>query len=281
MEKAMGILIGCNLIALIILVVRRLLIKHLSKRFVYGLWALIPLFMLLFPLVEIPMPGFMQTGSVTVRDWASVVTETEYVFDPALENGRQLAETDKMELPDEKFYEDSSDTESVLKKKASVSAEAGYVLIVGLVLAVIVYVNARFILQCHKKRVWKEKSFGLGLAVYELSDISSPFLFGRSIYVPKNLSEEEMRYGILHEEYHYRHKDNIWVIVRYLMLAIHFYSPIMWVAFKASGYDCELACDEAVMERIHEGERQNYGRCLLHIMENSQYRGAGLLSTNL
>ena len=163
---------------------------------------------------------------------------------------------------------------------ADILAKA-YVIIAALGVGVIICINVRFILRCKKIRTWREKSFGLGLAVYELPDISSPFLFGRSIYIPTIMSEEEMRYGTLHEEYHYRHGDSMWVIVRYLILAIHFYSPIMWVAFKTSGYDCELACDEAVMERIEEGERRNYGRCLLQIMENSKYRTAGLLSTNM
>lgn len=296
MEGAIGILIGSNVIALIILIIRRFLGKYLSKRFVYGMWILIPLFMLVFPFVKVPAPEFVQNGPASVRDWADVaVGETEEISKLINEKFPEEIEAGKNNITGngEKSFEDNvpiTDVERMVATEKNTQKSRlylvdilskGYLLIAGLVLATIMYLNIKFILRCRQKRVWREKSFGLGLAVYELPDISSPFLFGRSIYVPANMAEEEMRYGILHEEYHHRHGDSIWIIVRYLMLAIHFYSPIMWAAFKCSGYDCELACDEAVMERIQESERRNYGRCLLHIMENSKYRGAGLLSTNM
>ena len=69
-EGAIGILIGSNVIALLILIIRRCLRKYLSKRFVYGMWILIPLFMLIFPFVKVPAPEFVQNAPVTVRNWA-------------------------------------------------------------------------------------------------------------------------------------------------------------------------------------------------------------------
>lgn len=285
MEEAVGILIGSNVIAAAILMIRKVWGKYLSKRFVYGMWILIPLFMLVFPLVKVPSPKALQTGPVTVRDWAGAISgETTSV---SQETSKTLQEESASALTETIQVTESQRTDVTGKNLQSTALSwkailaKGYVLIAALVLAGLIYVNIRFILRCRQKRVWKEKSFGLGLPVYELSDSSSPFLLGRSIYVPENMTEEEMRYGTLHEEYHYRHGDGVWVLVRYLLLAVHFYSPIMWAAFKASGYDCELACDEAVMARIHEGERRSYGKCLLHIMENSKYRGAGILSTNM
>ncbi len=288
MEEAIGIVIGSNIIALAILLIRKYLGKYLSKRFVYRMWILVPLFMVVFPLVKVPAPKFVENTPVTVRDWAkaaaNVQEEVQVSADATVSEQTEMTENTVEEtLPITEAENVSEPVESTRNYKINWVdfLVKGYIFVAALVLLGIVYVNLSFILRCREKRVWREKSFGLGLPVYELSDISSPFLFGRSIYVPENLTEEEMRYGTLHEEYHYRHGDSIWVIVRYLMLAIHFYSPIMWAAFKASGHDCELACDEAVMERIHEGERRNYGRCLLHIMENSKYRGAGLMSTNM
>ncbi|MBQ9141659.1 MAG: hypothetical protein IJX63_07690 [Lachnospiraceae bacterium] len=287
MEGAIGILIGSNVIALLILIIRRCLRKYLSKRFVYGMWILIPLFMLIFPFVKVPAPEFVQNAPVTVRDWAdAAVGERQEASELMYENLQEKAEAETDTVEPSPMLQ----TEGTVVAGSSIPNRVipwedilvrAYVTIAALGVGVIIYINVSFILRCKKIRTWREKSFGLGLAVYELPDISSPFLFGRSIYIPTSMSEEEMRYGTLHEEYHYRHGDSMWVIVRYLILAIHFYSPIMWMAFKASGYDCELACDEAVMERIEEGERRNYGRCLLQIMENSKYRTAGLLSTNM
>ncbi len=294
MSEVIGGLIGCNIIALIILVLRVVLGKHLSKRFIYRMWLLVPLFLVLFPFVKVPVPAFLNDTAVSVRNLAEVAVQpTEDVQKMQNTPDTEGVNPDTAPLLTEERKEMAvatgqvaeSTKEPVSKPVEKVSARTlvvrGYVLLVVLFLTVLLYTNIRFVLQCRRNRLYRDKSFGLGLAVYELSDISSPFLLGRSIYIPEQMTEEEMRYGTLHEEYHYRHKDNWWVIVRYLILALNFYSPIMWLAFKYSGYDCELACDEAVMARIHEGERRSYGRCLLHIMENSKYRGAGLLSTNM
>ena len=82
---------------------------------------------------------------------------------------------------------------------------------------------------------------------------------GKTIYLPSYMVEEEqIRYAILHEESHYLHGDAFWVIVRYIVLAIYFYDPVIWLAFFASGRDCELACDEAVLGKISEEEGSAY-----------------------
>ena len=101
---------------------------------------------------------------------------------------------------------------------------------------------------------------------------------GKTIYLPSYMVEEEqIRYAILHEESHYLHGDAFWVIVRYIVLAIYFYDPVIWLAFFASGRDCELACDEAVLGKISEEEGSAYGACLLKSVEQKLHKNRRML----
>jgi len=54
------------------------------------------------------------------------------------------------------------------------------------------------------------------------------------------------------------------------------------LAFRYSGYDCELACDEEVMQSIQAKEKKAYGGCLLNTIEKRMgFANGVLLSTNM
>ena len=154
-------------------------------------------------------------------------------------------------------------------------------IVVGIMLTILDD-NLRLLNSCKKKRKYLFQSEA-GLPVYHIDGISTPFIIGRSIYLPSFITgEEQIKYAVLHEESHYRHGDSFWVIVRYAVLAIYFFDPIIWWAFFASGNDCELACDEEVLERIGAEERKAYGACLLEIAEQKQGKaGRMVFTTNM
>lgn len=96
--------------------------------------------------------------------------------------------------------------------------------------------------------------------------ISSPFVFGiikPRIYLPSNLSEEERLYVLAHEQEHINHHDNLWKPLGYLILSIHFFNPICWVAFKLFTNDIELACDERVIRNFDTESKKGYSNALL------------------
>ena len=96
------------------------------------------------------------------------------------------------------------------------------------------------------------------------------------------MTEEELRYAMIHEEGHFRHGDGFWVMIRYLIFAFFFFNPIIWLAHLYSGYDCELACDEFVMRNIETKDYRNYGSCLLDVIKKSKKVSERvLLSTNM
>ena len=98
--------------------------------------------------------------------------------------------------------------------------------------------------------------------------ITSPFvmgLFRPKIYLPSNLSECEREYIILHERHHIRRLDHIVKILAFAALCIHWFNPLVWLAFYLSGKDMEMSCDEAVVKKLGEGIRADYSASLLSL----------------
>lgn len=108
------------------------------------------------------------------------------------------------------------------------------------------------------------------LMIYESDAAETPCLFGilrPSIYVTADVAADPviMRHAVAHEWTHYRHGDHLWAILRVLCLAVHWFNPLVWCAVVLSRRDGELACDEATICRLGEGERAAYGKTLLRL----------------
>ena len=287
-------LVGVSLISLIILLIRFFLGKKLSKRFTYGMWLAIPVFLLLVPWVRIPMPQLVAVlGQET---WEKLEGEVYTIILPedaelevdtladAVLNGESVGE-DMMSGDIDSSEGDMVETKMPGDNVATIIGKvlvAIYGLIVLAIMAGIISTNVHFEHRCRHNRVYMGETPKHKLPVYRLEGITSPFLLCATMYVPDGMTEDELRYAMLHEEGHFKHGDFFWVITRYLILAVFFYNPIVWLAFKYSGYDCELACDESVMRRILVSEHKAYGGSLLDVIK--KHRGLGqrvLLSTNM
>ncbi|MBE6961940.1 MAG: M56 family metallopeptidase [Ruminococcaceae bacterium] len=108
------------------------------------------------------------------------------------------------------------------------------------------------------------------LPVYISDILDTPCLFGMfrpAIYLTAEAVEEPqtMRHAVEHEYTHYCHGDHIWAVLRCVCLALHWYNPLVWWAALLSRNDAELACDEATILRLGEGERAAYGRTLVRL----------------
>lgn len=103
--------------------------------------------------------------------------------------------------------------------------------------------------------------------IYSVEGLSTPCLFGRSIYIPSRLAEdgELLLYALKHERCHYAHGDHIWGLMRMICVCLYWYHPLVWLAACLSRQDCELACDEAVVRHLTGTERKRYGELLLSL----------------
>ena len=102
--------------------------------------------------------------------------------------------------------------------------------------------------------------------IFIADDIQSPFVVGLvrpKIYLPCGLGEREREYIILHEQHHIRRMDHIVKALAFLALAVHWFNPLVWVAFVLACRDMEMSCDEAVIGKLGGEIRADYSASLL------------------
>ena len=102
--------------------------------------------------------------------------------------------------------------------------------------------------------------------IYRAEGIGTPFVLGvvrPKIYLPAGILEAEMPYIIRHEEYHIRRGDHIIKILAFAALCIHWFNPLVWLAFVLAGKDMEMSCDEAVLKQMGGDIRADYSQSLL------------------
>lgn len=109
--------------------------------------------------------------------------------------------------------------------------------------------------------------------------IQTSFVFGMfppKIYLPSHIETEKLKYVLLHEQTHIRRGDFIFRMLSYIALAIHWFNPLVWVAFYVSETDMELSCDETVMKKAGKDIRKEYASVLLEMAAGKEILMAGI-----
>lgn len=102
--------------------------------------------------------------------------------------------------------------------------------------------------------------------IYQNENVSSPFVLGiikPKIYLPFKIDAQEMELVIAHELAHIRRKDHWWKPLGFLLLTIHWFNPLIWLAYTLLGRDIELACDEKVIRGLGREQRADYTQALV------------------
>ena len=110
--------------------------------------------------------------------------------------------------------------------------------------------------------------------VYSAAYLKSPLIMGicrPRIYLPLHLISDfdakEMRYILLHELQHYRHKDTLAGLFMTLTGILYWCNPLVRYALKEMRSDREIACDAAVLKRLPESDYEAYGAALINFAE--------------
>ena len=104
--------------------------------------------------------------------------------------------------------------------------------------------------------------------IYWADYIDTPFVLGvfrPRIYLPSHIPAQELPYILAHERHHIRRCDHIWKLLAYCALCIHWFDPLVWVAFVLAGKDMEMSCDEAVIRQLGPQIRGDYSASLLRL----------------
>ena len=102
--------------------------------------------------------------------------------------------------------------------------------------------------------------------IFQSENVSSPFVLGiinPRIYLPFSMNEQDLEHVVAHEQAHIRRKDHWWKPLGFLLLTIHWFNPLMWLAYVLLCRDIELACDEKVIKELGNEQRADYTQALV------------------
>ncbi|HIR30566.1 MAG TPA: hypothetical protein IAB83_00955 [Candidatus Faecousia faecavium] len=246
---------GSIVIAAVLLI--RLLMKRLPKIYAYVLWSVV-LFRLLCPV------SF--SGPVSLLDWLEleVSTTSERMNTVAFVSYERNAvatvtQETAQNLPDEAPV--VAETEA--PKQVDGYAIAFWVWAAGCCVMVLCAVG-----QYVRLRKQLVVSSPLNGNVYLTDDLDMPFVVGvlfPKIYLPTSIPIIQRPYILAHERHHIRRGDHIFKLLAYGALCIHWFNPLVWLAFLCAGKDMEMSCDEAVLRKLGPEIRADYSTALLRL----------------
>jgi len=246
-------------IVIVFVLLARLPLRKAPKIFSYALWAVV-LFRLLCPVSfssDFSLLGVFHAPAVTNGSIAYIPADIVHAANPQVD----LLLPGVSEVINESLPQNA---EQIVADPLEAPMVIATLLWLGGIAAMLVYSTAS-LLSLKRKLVGAVR---LRENIYLAEHFATPFVIGLihpKTYLPSALPEKEQAYIILHEQTHIRRLDHIVRLVAFLALVVHWFNPLVWVAFILSGKDMEMSCDEAVMKKMGDGIRAEYSALLLRL----------------
>lgn len=136
-----------------------------------------------------------------------------------------------------------------------------YLWIFGMILLALYTVISDWRLHCKVNTAVRYKD-----NIFQSENVSSPFVLGivkPRIYLPFKLDGQNLDNVIAHEQAHIQRKDHWWKPLGFLLLTLHWFNPLIWLAYVLLCRDIELACDEKVIKNLSNEQRADYTQALV------------------
>ncbi len=147
------------------------------------------------------------------------------------------------------------DTVAVLK------TVAGWVWLGGAI-AMLLYALISYL----RLRLRVRASIKVEKGIYVCDGIRDPFILGfifPRIYLPSGMDETTKGFVLAHEKAHLKRFDHVWKPLGFLLLAVYWFNPLLWLAYILLCRDIELACDEKVVKEYDAEAKAAYSEALL------------------
>lgn len=262
----------------ILLIAKRIFKNSLSSRMQYHLWFLL-LGLLAVPFIPMRLIGFSQVISWIGSLRGSHASNLSTAISEAAGTNPSM-NADWM-------------NDFALSVNSKTSSFIGYILlgvwIMGIFVTLILLIKSALRLRTLKKSALPLQSPDVrslyrqclddmkltrDIPIYSTAFLKSPIIVGLPkpcIYLPIHLisdyHEAEMRYMLLHELQHYKHKDAIANILMNLAGVVYWFNPFVWYALREMRNDREVACDTSVLEMLEENAYEDYGNTLINFAE--------------
>ncbi|MEG1593213.1 MAG: M56 family metallopeptidase, partial [Oscillibacter sp.] len=117
--------------------------------------------------------------------------------------------------------------------------------------------------------------------IYECDAVSSPFVLGffrPKIYIPFHLDDNRRTFVLCHERIHIRRRDYLVKPLAYLLLALYWWNPAVWLCYILCCRDMEMSCDEAVLNALGKQAKAGYGMALVDFATERRFPAASPLA---
>ena len=252
-------------VVILITILARFLLRNRSKRFIMILWAVVALRLIVpfgfesafsifnyLPLPTQAAPAIEEVSEAALPDNNSGTYEAPVNY-AEFNNADAPAAA---EVPGDQVKEAPSDNKAVAKTLPDFKSVVAVIWFTGMVVLT-TYFSIRFIDLKDKLKNAKK----IDRHVYESDNVRSPFVFGLFVpkmYLPDTLDEAEREYVMAHERTHIRHGDWIKKLLGIAVLAIHWFNPLVWLAFVLFEQDIEMSCDETTISSLDAELRKAY-----------------------
>ena len=115
-------------------------------------------------------------------------------------------------------------------------------------------------------KFWVREAILKEKGVYVSANVETAFLLGYiypNIYLPSGIGEKEAQIVTAHEKAHIKRGDNWLKLFGFICLVLHWFNPLMWLAYAMLCRDIEDACDTRVIRGLGPEERKTYSEALL------------------
>ncbi|NEU31931.1 hypothetical protein GN156_14250 [bacterium LRH843] len=237
---------------IIFVILVRLPLKKVPKFISYALWGVVA-FRLIIPFSFESMFSLMPRNTNTVPIPHDII----YQQSPQINNGIEVVDS---------FVSGSlpAPTIGASVNPLQIYVEIGaYIWVLGIIALLVYSLISILILTKQLKSSQLIKN-----NIFEAKNLKTPFVLGLirpKIYLPSGLNVEERVYILLHEQTHINRKDHIIKVLAFIILSIHWFNPLVWIAFMLMSTDMELSCDERVLKEIKDDIRKPYANSLLSL----------------
>lgn len=243
--------------AIIITMIARLCLKKAPKIFSYALWAVA------FSRLIIPF-SFESFFSILPFNATPLSTDMLYIETPYVETGVKAIDNVLNPIVSSAVLDNTFNVYQATIFVGKVIWYSGVLIL--LIYSIVSYIRIKRVL---------DSSVHLRDNIFISEKIKIPFVagfFNANIYLPKNFDNTQ-EYIILHEQTHIRRRDNILKIFAYAVLVLHWFNPLVWIAFRLFVADMEMSCDESVIRKANTDIRKEYSQSLLNLSIQKQTVG--------
>lgn len=246
-------------IVIVLVLLARLPLKKAPRVFSYALWAVV-LFRLLCPIsfsTDFSLLGIFHSPAVTNGSITYIPADIVHTANPQVD----LPFPDISQVINETLPQ--GDEQTVADPLEAPMAIATFLWLFGIAAMLIYSIVSVLILKNHLKSARNVEQ-----NIYEADNLKTPFVLGifkPRIFIPAGLTTEEKSYIIRHEQTHIRRLDHIIKPFAFMVLSLHWFNPLVWVAFVLMGTDMEISCDEKVIKEMGGEIKKPYAASLLSL----------------